>query len=147
MKNQKVQSKMPLWYWILSLIFLIWNLFGLAVFLSAMFIFTSREALENAGLNEAQIELTLSTPAWVNVAFGVAVIFGVLGCAALLARSRFAVPILFLSLLGVLAQNAYMYLLSDTIKIMGVGASPMVIAGAILLIPFSILGVRRGWLS
>ena len=110
-------------------------------------VYTTPEALEGAGLNEEQIELALGTPTWVNIAFGIAVIFGVLGCVALVVKKQVAVPLLIISLLGVLAQNCYMYILSDAVKIMGVGASPMVIAGAIALIPFAIMGTKRGWLN
>ena len=136
----------PLWYVIASGLFFVWNLFGLVVFVLAVTVFRDREALEDAGLNEQQVELTLATPAWVNVAFATAVIFGVLGCLALLIKSKRAVPMLIISLVGVLAQNTYMYFLSDTVQVMGVGASPMVIVGAIALIPFALYGAKQGWL-
>ncbi len=137
----------PVWFLVVSGILLLWNLFGLAVFVMAITVFRNREALVDAGLNEEQVELTLSTPTWVNIAFGVAVVFGVLGCVALLMRKKLAIPLLLLSLLGVIAQNTYMYLLSDTVSIMGVGASPMVILVAIALIPFAVLASSKGWIE
>lgn len=76
----------------------------------------------------------------------VAVIFGVLGCIALVMKRRLAIPLLIISLLGVLAQNTHMYLLSDAAGIMGVGASPFVIAGAITLVPFAIFCAHKSWL-
>lgn len=136
----------PTWVTVVSGLFLVWNLFGLAVFVMAMTKFRERGALEKAGLNEKQIGLTLSTPTWVNIAFGIAVIFGVLGCVALLLKMKLAIPLLIISLLAVLAQNTYMYLLSDTIKHMGVGASPFVIAGAIALIPYALFCASKGWI-
>ena len=145
--NSKNGTVAPKWFMIVSAIFLVWNLFGLAVFAMGMTIFKTQEALENSGLNEQQIRLTLSTPTWVNVAFGVAVIFGVLGCIALVVKRRLAIPLLIISLLGVLVQNTYMYFLSDTIEIMGVGASPFVLAGAIALVPFALYCANKGWLT
>ncbi|MEM1181700.1 MAG: hypothetical protein AAGM22_25375 [Acidobacteriota bacterium] len=143
----EVHVTAPLWVNIVSGAFLLWNLFGLAVFVLAMTKFRKKEALENAGLNEKQIELTLSTPTWVNIAFGIAVIFGVLGCLALVLKMKVAIPLLVLSLLGVIAQNLYTYVLSDTVKHMGVGASPAVIAGAVALVPFALFCASKGWLQ
>lgn len=145
--NEPQPATAPRWFMIASIMFLLWNLFGAAVFAATMTIFTDEEALAEAGLNEAQIELTLSTPTWVNVAFGVAVIFGVLGCIALVMKKKAAVPLLIISLLGVAAQNTYMYLLSDAVQVMGVGASPLVIVAAIALVPFAVFGANKGWLQ
>ena len=145
--NERPTVAAPRWFLIVSFLFLLWNLFGAAVFVAAMTVFRTPDALAEAGLNEQQIELTLATPTWVNIAFGVAVIFGVLGCLALVMRKIAAIPLLILSLLGVAAQNTYMYLLSDTVQVMGVGASPFVILGAVALVPFAMFGGRRGWLE
>jgi hypothetical protein len=112
-----------------------------------MTVLRTNQALERSGLNEQQIRLTLSTPTWVNVAFGVAVIFGVMGCIALVMKRRLAIPLLIISLLGVLVQNTYMYFLSDTVEAMGVGASPFVIVGAIAVIPFALYCANKRWLT
>ena len=112
-----------------------------------MFVLNNTEALLDAGLNEAQAKSTLLTPKWVNTAFGVAVVFGVMGSVALLARKKLAIPLLGISLLGVLAQNTYTYLLSNVAEIMGVGPSPMVIVGSIAAIPFALFSVKKGWLK
>ena len=144
MMTEAPESRTPMWFFGVSWFFLAWNLFGLAVFVMAMTQFSTREALEAAGLNEQQVEVTLATPAWVNVAFGAAVIFGVLGCVALLFKMPLAVPLLCLSLAGVILQNTYMYFLSDTVKIMGVGASPFVIMGALVLIPYALYCTKPG---
>ena len=63
--NDTSSAKAPVWFIIVSAIMLLWNLFGLAVFIMAIAIFNSKEALAEAGLNEAQVELTLATPTWV----------------------------------------------------------------------------------
>ncbi|MCR9201759.1 MAG: hypothetical protein NXI04_24195 [Planctomycetaceae bacterium] len=137
----------PLWFKICNSMFLLWNAFGLVVFLLFQTVYTTKEALTEAGLTEAQVELTLATPGWVHVAFGLAVIFGVLGSIAMLMKSSLTIPLLLISLIGVLAQNTYVYLLSDTVKVMGVGASPFVIVGAIAVIPYAIYGSRKHWIN
>ena len=109
--------------------------------------FSNREGLEKAGMNEEQIDLILSTPFWVTIAFGAAVIFGVLGCVALLMRRKLAITLLVISLIAVLAQNFFVYFMSNSIEIMGVGASPAVILGAIAIVPFAVVCARRGWLT
>ena len=139
-------SPTPLGFTLVSALFLLWNLFGLAIFFMTIFLFTSVDVLTDAGLTVEQAEFTLATPAWVNIAFGVAVIFGVLGCVALVVKRKVAIPLLGISLLGVLVQNTYIYLLSDTIKVMGVGASPMVIVGAFSVLAFAIFGANKKWL-
>jgi len=145
--NEAPATEAPRWFSIISVISLIWNLFGLGVFVMGMAVLNNQEALEKAGLNQQQIDVTLSTPTWVNAAFGVAVIFGVLGCIALVRKRKLAIPLLTISLVGVLAQNAYVYFLSDTVEIMGVGASPLVIAVAIALVPIAVFSGTRNWLT
>lgn len=146
MANETDPSKVPVWFKIISIVFLIWNIFGLVVFCLMMFVWNTKDALLKAGLNDEQAELTLSTPGWVNVAFAVAVIFGVLGSIALLMKRKIALPLFLISLVGVLAQNSYTYLLSEVIEVMGPGASPFVILGAIAIIPFTISCGKKGWL-
>ena len=70
----------PIWFWTVGVILVLWNLAGLAAFGFIMSMVGNEDALEVAGMNEAQIQLIMETPIWVNVAFGVATIFGLLGC-------------------------------------------------------------------
>lgn len=145
--NAPARGIVPKWYWIVSSILLLWNLVGLAVFGIMMTMIGNAEAMTSANLNDEQQALINATPSWVNISFAVAVIFGVLGCIALLMRRKFAIPLFVISLLGVLAQNTYVFFLSDTIEIMGsVGMAPLVILAAILLIPFAIFCAGKGWL-
>ncbi|MEZ6094945.1 MAG: hypothetical protein R3C03_12065 [Pirellulaceae bacterium] len=68
--------------------------------------------------------------------------FGVLGSIAMIAKRKIAIPLLAISLFGVLAQNTYMYFLSNVVEIMGVGASPVVI-GRVAAIPFALFCEER----
>lgn len=73
-----------------------WNLFGVYQWIHSLGANTER--LMAGGLSRAQAELYLSLPAWMDVAFGIGVLGGLLGSAALLARRRVAVPVLGASL-------------------------------------------------
>ena len=150
-------NRPPAWYWLVAVIFMFWNLLGLFVFISMVLMVTgaldiaSEEAM--AGLTEAQLtqkmtakDVILSTPMWSNVAFAIAVGFGVAGSIALLMRRKVALPIFVISLVGVLVQNAYNYLLSDAVEKIGVGLSPMVILMAVALIPFTLFCSSKRWL-
>ena len=139
-------NSIPKWYWIVSVVLLLWNLMGLAVFGIMMTMIGNAEAMTAANLNDEQQALINATPSWVNIAFAVAVIFGVLGCIALLMRRKFAIPLFVISLLGVLAQNTYVFFMSNSVELMGVGLAPIVITVAILLIPFAIFCAGKGWL-
>lgn len=144
-ENQVANVAAPMWFWVVGGILLLWNLMGLAAFAINMALSGNDEALQQSGLNEAQIELIKSTPNWVNVAFAVAVVFGVIGCISLLMRKNLAIPFLILSLLGVAAQFTYVFLLSNSVELMGVGLAPVVIPVAIALVPFAMYCANKSW--
>lgn len=136
--NPSAKRSRPVWIHVLNVVLLLWNLLGLMAFVLSVAVLNNREALAEAGLNEAQIDMTLAMPAWVTIAFGIAVVAGSLGTLGLLIGSRLATPILIVSLVAVLVQNTYVYFLSDAVAVMGVGLSPLVIVVAIILVPYSI---------
>jgi hypothetical protein len=138
-------AKVPIWFRALSGIALLWNLMGILAFVVQVTM--TDDMLVDLPADQQALYKTM--PSWVNIAFGIAVIGGALGCLLLLLRSRFATPVLVLSLLGVLAQNVYMFFLSDTFKVMGNGAMAMpimIISIAVLLVLFSLKANKRGWL-
>ncbi len=144
--NESTHTKPPMWFLIVAVIALIWNLLGLMAFF--MQVTMSEEAL--AALPEAQQELFKIMPSWVNIAFGVAVVAGVAGCVLLLIRKKLALPVFGLSLLGILAQNTYMFFLSDTFTVMGSSAMVFpicVIMIAIGLIVLTNIANKNGWLG
>jgi len=151
-------NKPPAWYWLVAVAALLWNLLGGFVFtimvlmVSGTLDIASEEAL--AGLTESQRsqqittkEVILSTPMWSNVAFAIAVGFGLAGSIALLLRRKVALPFFVVSLLGVLVQNSYNFLLSDAVEKMGAGLSPLVIGVAVALTPFTLYCSNKKWLS
>jgi hypothetical protein len=144
MNNDNTRA-VPVWFWIVGIIVLLWNLMGLMAFVIQMMM--TDEAM--AALPDAQQEIYRNIPMWVNIAFGLAVICGTIGSVLLLMRSKFAVPVLALSLLGVFLQYGYMFFLSNTASVMGAGAMvlpALVVLISIGLIPYSTFCKGKGFL-
>ena len=92
--------KPPLWFWIVAVLAVLWNLVGLFMFYAELTL--TPQAV--AALPPEQQQIHAAMPSWVYVFFGIAVIAGTLGSLGLLSRKRWAVPLLLLSLLGVAVQ-------------------------------------------
>ena len=74
--NGATVSKTPTWFMVVGVLALLWNLMGLMAFVAQMFI--TEEMIEQMPVE--QQPFYNDTPMWANIAFGVAVVFGVLGC-------------------------------------------------------------------
>lgn len=110
--------KPPKWFWIVSVLALLWNLIGVSQYL--MQAYMGIEELEQ--MSEAQRLLYESQPAWVTGAFAMAVWGGALGCILLLLKKKLAVGVLLISLIGILAQVSYNLFISTNFEVYGVQA-------------------------
>ena len=140
-------NKLPVWFWIVAIGALLWNLLGLGAFLSTAVLMTP-EAL--AAMTPEQQELYVNTPSWVNVAFGVAVICGVLGSIGLLMKQDWAAPVFVISLLGLLVQMFYVFGMSNSMEVYGAAAAAMpgmIFVGCIFFIWFAHSSAMKGWLD
>ena len=138
--------KPPVWFWVVSVIALLWNLMGVAAYLGDAY--TSVEQLEQ--MTQAQRELFEGRPAWVTAAFAIAVFAGAIGSIALLIRKKWAKPVLTLSLIAAIAQFIYNTFMTNTIEVMGNQAIifPILVLGiGLYLIFFAKKGIQNGWLS
>lgn len=139
----KVQ--IPIWFWVVSVIALLWNLMGLFAFYADMTI--SEEMLST--LTPEHQALYTNQPLWVKIAFGGAVILGVLGCIGLLMRKKWSTQLLLLSAACVLAQMAHSFM-SNAYEIVGGNAMMMgivVLVFALFLIWFSRHALVKGYLN
>jgi hypothetical protein len=140
-------SKPNIWYWIISVVALIWNAMGVMRYLMQAY---DTEGFR-AEFNADQLALLDSTPAWGTGVFAVAVFGGLLGCLFLLLRKKFAVILLGLSLLAVLVQMIYGWFATDMIevfgKVDGVVMPLIVIVVAIFLYFYSKGATLKGWLK
>lgn len=138
------QVKPPVWYWIVSVIAVLWNASGVMNYLMQAF---NKEAVIAAQPPEMQPYFE-NVPAWATAGFAIAVFGGLLGSVLLLLR-RGPVQLLFIvSLLGVFLQNTYWMFLSGIPKTAGLLALPIiVIIVGILLILFSKRAKSAGWIK
>ena len=130
------QKKPPTWFWIISVIALLWNIMGVIAYLADAYM--SVETL--AELSQEQRMLYESRPAWVTGVFAIAVWGGLIGSIGLLLRKKWAYIMFIISLIAVLAQNVYQFFLSNTFDVLGSAAMAfpiLIIIISILLILFS----------
>ena len=138
--------KVPLWFWIVGVLALLWNLMGVMAFIMQV----TMSAETAAARPEAQRQYYESIPLWVMAAFVVAVFGGTLGCVLLLARRCQALVLFIASLFGVLAQFSYGIFVGNSLEIFGRGAlilPLLTIVIGILLIWFARMGRGRQWLT
>lgn len=114
-KSMTTPTKAPTWFWVLSIIALVWNLIGVLAYLGQVYM--TPEAI--AALPEAEQALYASTPAWATGAFAISVFAGALGCVFLLLRKSWAIPTLMVSLAAVLVQDINTFFLANTIEVYG----------------------------
>ncbi len=134
MPNSANSIKPPIWYWIISIIGLLWFLMDLSAFFMRVLI--SKDGIQ--ALPENQQHLYVNIPLWVNVVFAFEVFGGTIGCIGLLLRKNWALLLFAFSLTGVLCQTFYVYFLSDAIRSMGAPAVVMpllaIAIGTVMLI-------------
>ncbi|WP_209400260.1 hypothetical protein [Pseudozobellia sp. WGM2] len=129
-------KKPPTWFWVISVIALLWNIIGVMAYLADAYM--SVETL--AELSQEQRMLYESRPAWATGAFALAVWGGLIGSIGLLLRKKWAYILFIISLIAVLAQNVYQFFLSNTFDVLGTAAMAfpiLIIIIGILLILFS----------
>ncbi|MDJ0758369.1 MAG: hypothetical protein QNJ19_03180 [Woeseiaceae bacterium] len=141
-------EKVPVSFWVIAGAALVWNLFGLLAYY--LRVTATPEMLAEMYTTEAELAFMTSLPAWATGAQGLAVTAGVLGCLLLLVRKKVAKMLFIASLAGVLAQNAYGFILGDGLETFGPGALVLpivVIVVAIALVIFSAKAAEKGWLK
>ncbi|PCI46256.1 MAG: hypothetical protein COB49_08790 [Alphaproteobacteria bacterium] len=144
-KNQDKISP-SIMFWTISIIALLWYLMDMSAFF--MRISMSDEML--LAMPENQRLQIQNIPLWVNFVFAFEVFGGTFGCIGLLLRKKWALPLLIISLLGVLAQTTYIYFLSNSIAIMGGMAIVMPLVAMVIgsgLIIHAKSSISKGWLS
>ena len=140
-------TKLPAWFWIVSVIALLWNLMGVLSFLGHTFI--SEEAI--AKLPENEQALYGDYPMWTTIVFAIAVLSGFLGCVGLLLRKRWAKTLFIVSLCAILLQMTHNVFFTQSMEVYGTTkalAMPlMVILFGALLLWFSGYCIKKNWLK
>jgi hypothetical protein len=138
--------KPPVWFWVVSFIALLWNLFGVMNYLNQAF---NQVALLEA-MNQAQREAFEGIPAWATAAFAIAVFSGTLASIGLLVRKKWARPLFIVSLVAAVAQFIHWLFISNAVEAFGpstYGMPIVVVLIGIYLIFFAKKGIEKGWLK
>lgn len=134
-------TKPPIWFWIITVVALIWNGMGVMMYLTHAFI---TDEMIAALPEEQQAEFLVEHPAWYTALFALAVFCGALGCLALLIRKKWAFMLFVISFVTATIQQVYII---ATVE----GASPvmpvMVIVVCAFLVWFTKMGIVKRWLK
>jgi hypothetical protein len=133
-------NKPPIWYWIVSIIALVWNGMGVNAYLQQAYNTEGYRAMYSA----EQLEIADNMPMWVTAAFAIAVFAGALAAIGLLLRKSWSTKLWLLSLIAVIIQMGYILIngySSNTVMTL------MIIIFALLFVWFSRMSEAKGWLS
>lgn len=108
-------NKPTTYFWIISIIALLWNIMVVIAYLGQAYI--TNEAL--ALMPEAEKAYYTNVPAWVTAAFAFAVFSGFLGSLALMFKKKWAKPMFILSFIAVVVQVIYNLLIQDFVAVSG----------------------------
>ncbi len=136
----------PVWYWIVSAILLVWNLIGCAACYGQMTITPEKFAELPAGQRDAWTAM----PTAARAAYVFAVGAGLLGVIALLLRSLVAGPLFIASLVGVIVQFGWFFVVYKGMAKAGPSSAafPAFIAAVALgEIAFACAAKSHGWLG
>ncbi|TWT19056.1 sugar transporter [Luteimonas marina] len=139
-------SKPPVLFWIIAVLAVLWNLAGTYSF----YYHLSATPEIVASWADDQQRIFAAMPRWLFVPFAVATVGGLVGSLGLLWRSRWAVPVLALSLLAIIVQFAGNYLTTPLLwELTGARGAlfPLVIAlVGLFLWWYARRAAARGWL-
>ena len=132
-------TKPPVWFWIISVLALIWNGMGVNQYLQQAY---NTEAFKSMVSTE-ELEMIGQLPTWYTAVFAIAVFAGALGCILLLLRKKLAYFVLLLSLISVLFQMGYITFSINMANIM----TPFIVIAAVLLVLFSKHSKKKNWIN
>jgi len=144
--SQNPKSAVPVWYWFIAGVGLLWNLLGCAFF--AMELFAQEAMMES--MTEPQKAWARSIPGWIYFVYGLAVSTGVAGSVGLLLRKGWTIPLFAICLAAVIVQMVYTMLIAGGLQAVGKSGLVMpalVIGIAALLLWFSWFARSRGWIG
>lgn len=130
-------NKPPIWFTVISVVALLWNLAGLFAVAADMRL----SEAEIAALPQQQQALYAARPVWSVVASVVAVVGGTLGCVGLLFRKQWALWALYTSLIGVVIQDIGIFLIAGAASVQG--AVPVILQSAVFIIGVVLVALAR----
>jgi hypothetical protein len=98
MDGQAKATSLPSWGWAVAVLGMAWNIFGVLQFVGQ--VTQTESSMMGAGMTAEQVAVYARLPFWMDLAFGLGTVGGVIGCIFLLLRKRQAVPVFGASLAG-----------------------------------------------
>jgi hypothetical protein len=145
MEHEKTKS--PVWFLIVSIFFLLWNIMGLLSFLAHTFI--SDEAIAALPANEKA--LYGEYPLWTTIVFAIAVIAGLIGAIGLVMKKKWSKMAFIISLLAIIPQMTHNVFFTKSIDVYGTAQAvtmpALVVVFGIFLVWFSMFGIKKNWLQ
>ena len=143
--NEQSKASVPVWFWVIAAVALLWNIMGCMILLSEVF---AKEAMMES-FTEEQKEWSRSIPGWVYIVFAISVATGIAGSIFLFMRKRLSVPSFTISFVAVLIQMVYTMLIAGGLRVMGPSGAVMPVLVVLLSIAwllFSLFSKGKGWL-
>ena len=144
--EEHAMNPAPKWYLPVAILALLWTLLGCAAYLGDVMLTPD----DIAKMSPDQQALYAARPAWAVAATAIAVWGGAAGCLGLVLRKRWALPLLLLSLAGVIVQDVALFVLSSAAAQAGTVAyvlQGLVLAIAIGLVLLARRAIARGWIA
>ena len=144
---ENAQSKRPVWFVAVAIILLLWAVAGAGSFGAHVFVGEKMAAEQGAW----DLDYYRALPAWFVWDYALATLAALAGAVALLMRSRQAMMLYVLSLVGVVIQFGYVFVGTDLLAHKGAAATvpfPMFIAlmGCVQIV-LARFAAKRGWVD
>jgi hypothetical protein len=143
--NHERRMPVPVWYWVIPVLALLWNLMGCAAFFMEVF---AQEAMMES-MTEAQKEWARAIPRWIYFVYALAVSTGVAGSIGLFMRKAWSIALFAICVAAVIIQMGYTILIAGGLQVMGPSGLVMpalVIVFASALLWFSWFAKGMSWL-
>jgi len=140
---EKNQSAIPKVFWVIAIFALLWNMVGVFMFLSEMFV--SFEDI--AAMEPEKQELFLDNSLIQKIAYALGVFGGLVGSIGLLLRKSWCIPFFLASLIGVVLQLILGLTMTNALEVLGITGlvlPAVVIMIAAFLFWFSRVNKTRG---
>ncbi len=143
--NPEQRIPIPVWYWVIAVVALLWNLMGCAAFLTEIF---AQEAMMES-MTQEQKDWARAIPRWIYFVYALAVTTGVAGSIGLFMRKTWSIPVFAFCVVAVIVQMVYTILIAGGFQVMGPSGLVMpvlVIVLASALLWFSWFAKNKSWL-
>jgi len=145
--SDTIKVKPPIWFWIVAVLFVIWNLFGCYNYILAAT--ATPEGLAKQGYTAEQVQFLLDVPALYLSVFALAVWTGLAAAILLLLRRSFAVTVYLISLVFVILSFIFDFV-GGTFDVLGtayLGIMSFVLIMAIVEFFVARLFRSKAWLT